>query len=104
MDEMGLAEVVRALRLELQTAMYEGEDQVVQFDASTVELELSIGIKKATDGKAGIKFWVLDISGGKSYSAEAVQKIKLSLQPIIAGSNRLRISDGTDERPLSQGQ
>jgi hypothetical protein len=101
MAEIALAEVVRALRLELEDAMSEGEGQAIRFEATAVDLEFNIGVKKAADAKAGIRFWVLELGGGGSYATESIQTVKLSLEPITEKGTRVRITRGTDESPLS---
>jgi Trypsin-co-occurring domain 2 len=101
--EIGLAEVVRALRAELEIATSEGEGQEIRFEATAVDLEFNVGVKKSKEGKAGIRFWVVELGGGGAYASESIQTVKLSLQPSTASGGRVRITRGTDESPLSQG-
>jgi hypothetical protein len=103
-EEIGLGEVIRALRAELQEAMSEGEGSAIRFEATAVELEFNVGITRSADGKAGIRFWVLELGGGGSYASERVQSVKLSLQPVSADGTRVKIAQGTDESPLVRTQ
>lgn len=102
--EIGLGEVIRALRAELEEAMGEGEGSTIRFEAKSVDLEFNVGITRTADGKAGIRFWVIELGGGGSYASESVQSVKLSLQPVSADGGRVRITQGTDESPLAGAQ
>lgn len=101
MAEIGLGEVIRALRAELEEAMSEGKGSAIRFEATSVDLEFNVGITRAADGKAGIRFWVLELGGGGSYASERVQSVKLSMKPMSADGGRVRITQGTDESPLA---
>ncbi len=101
MSDIGLAEVVRALRAELETAIKEGAGETLRFDATGLELEFQVGVTKAADGKAGVRFWVLELGGGASYSSETIQTVRLSLQPVSQTGGRVRIAGGTDRSPLT---
>lgn len=104
MGEIGLAEVVRALRSELDAAMSEGEGEgeAIQFQATTIDMEFQIGVTSAAEGKAGVRFWVIELGGSGSHKTESIQKVKLSLKPILAGGGRVKIAKGTDESPLAE--
>jgi hypothetical protein len=102
--EIGLGEVIRALRAELEEAMSEGEGSTIRFEATSVDLEFNVGITRTADGKAGIRFWVLELGGGGSYASERVQSVKLSLQPVSADGGRVKITQGVDESPLASAQ
>jgi hypothetical protein len=101
MAEIALAEVVRALRVELEDAMREGAGQSIRFEATSLDLEFNVGVKKSSDAKAGIRFWVLELGGGGSYASESIQTVRLSLEPITEKGTRVRITRGTEESPLS---
>jgi hypothetical protein len=101
MTEIGLADVVRALRAELETAMSEGKGQRVQFEATAIDMEFQIGVTKSVEGKTGVHFWVIELGGGGSYTSESIQKVSLSLRPELAGGGGVKIAKGTDESPLA---
>ena len=103
MTDIGLAEVVRALRAELETAMNEGKGQTVQFEATAIDMEFQIGVTKSAEGKAGVHFWVIELGGGGSYSSESIQKVSLSLRPTLEGGGSVKITKGTDESPFADG-
>ena len=72
MPELGLSEVVRALRAELDAAMTAGEGERVQFKTDAVELEFQVGVTKTAEARGGIRFWVLELGGGLDLGEEAL--------------------------------
>lgn len=100
MADLGLADVIRALRTELATSMIAAAGQELQFNARNIQVDLQLGVTKSADAKGGIHFWVIDLSGGGSYETQAIHKISLELEPILASGGRLRIASGTDQNPL----
>jgi hypothetical protein len=100
MADIPLAEVIRELRAELESAMSAGEGQRVQFEATAIELELQIGVTKTDQGNVGVRFWVLDLGGGKSRARESIQRVTLSLQPVLASGKRVKIAKPTSHDPL----
>ena len=56
-SEIGLADMIKSLRRELQISLEEGKDQAVAFDVDKVELELKVLVSRKAKGEAGIAFW-----------------------------------------------
>jgi hypothetical protein len=102
MTEISFADVVRTLRAELETAMSEGEGESVQFQATSINMEFQVGVTKTAAGKAGVRFWVLELGGSKAYASESIQKVALSLEPILASGGRVKIAGGTEDSPLAR--
>jgi hypothetical protein len=100
MAELGLTEVIRALRAELDAAMTSAEDERIQFRADAVELEFQVGVTRSADGRAGIRFWVLELGGGGSHARESIQRVRLSLSPVTAAGGDVKINRGTDQNPM----
>jgi hypothetical protein len=100
--EIGLSEVVRALRAELDEAMAAAEGERIQFQANAIELEFQIGVTKSVDGHGGIRFWVLELGGGASLARESIQRVKLSLTPVTAEGGGVKIARPSDESPLAE--
>ena len=99
MAEIGLSEVVRALRAELDDAMSAGEGERVQFQAKAIELEFQVGVTRSTEGRGGVRFWVLELGGGGSHGSESIQRVSLSLEPVLAGGGPVKIAKDSDARP-----
>jgi hypothetical protein len=94
-----LADVIRALRGELDRAMSEGEGERVQFEAQSIELEFQVGVTKSTEGSGAVRFWVLELGGGASYGSESIQRVSLSLQPVLSDGGNVKIAKGGDQGP-----
>jgi hypothetical protein len=109
-DELGLANVIRALRAELEESITAGSAAKVRFKPGDVQVELKVSVEKKADGKAGVRFKVLsfvdiDVGGGGSYAHEAVQTIRMSLSPIVIGQDGRPSDDqliSSDEREVTR--
>jgi NTP-dependent ternary system trypsin peptidase co-occuring protein len=73
-----LSQMIIELRKTLETAHQEGEGKAIQLLVNETELELNV--KVVDNGKAGIKFYIFEASGG--VAAEQSQKFKIKLQPV----------------------
>lgn len=101
MAEIELSEVIRGLRAELDQAMSAGEGERVQFEATAIEMEFQVGVTKTADVKAGVRFWVFEIGGGGSRANESLQRVKLSLEPVLATGGRVKIAKRRAEDPIT---
>ena len=81
-----LAEVVRDLRVELMNAMQAGENEPLRFEVGTVDLELSVAVKRDVGGKAGVKFYVFELGGEAKTETASTQKLTLRLNPKVAAT------------------
>lgn len=100
MGEIGLSEAVDALRAELAAAVERGRGSDIQFPVTGVSLEFHVGVKKAADGKGGVKFWVLELGGGASYAHESIQKVTVTLgTPVDASGTPIKVTDVLGHRP-----
>lgn len=101
MPDIALAEVVQAIRQELVEAIEQAADSDVRFIATRVDLEFKVGVQRMTTGRGGIRFWVLELGGGATRATEEVQTVQLSLEPVLAHGERVRIAEGRQESPLT---
>ncbi len=104
LPEIGLTEVVHALRAELEEAMSGRGDSALSFTATKIELEFKVGVQRTAEGRGGIRFWVLELGGRTARMAEEVQTVKLTLDPILASGGPVRITHGHEENPLGANQ
>lgn len=81
-----LAEAIRAVRLELLTAIREGGDEELRFALGPVELEFRVDVSREAGGETGISFWVISLGGRGSKSSATAHTVKLSLTPVRAGA------------------
>jgi hypothetical protein len=99
MAEIGVADAIEKLRVELLRAFQQGEGQDVQFAITDVDLELSLVVEKEGEGKLGIKWLVVDAGLKGKLSAETTHRVTLKLLPMRRDTNgrlvRLLVSDHT---------
>jgi hypothetical protein len=95
-----LADTIEGLRDQLGEAMAKAAGQGIQFPVGPIQLEFQIGVTKEGEGKAGVRFWVLELGGGGSYANESVQKVTVSLEPpVTADGDRVLVHRGFDKKP-----
>lgn len=99
-----LAHVIKDLREELAKAIHEGKGKDLRLGLESVELELKLGVTRSSEGKAGVKFWVLDADASTKDAREATQVIKLRLRPFnldpeIGRRSDVEMSDLVSHRP-----
>jgi hypothetical protein len=97
-EELGLANVIRALRAELEESITAGSAAKVRFKPGNVDIEFKVSVEKKGEGKAGLRFKVLsfvdaNVGGGGSYARDAIQTIKMSLLPIVVDAQGRPSSD-----------
>jgi hypothetical protein len=47
-----------------------------QFPAAGVQLEFHVGVTKAGEGKAGVKFYVVELGASGGYAREEIQAVR----------------------------
>ncbi|WP_046732449.1 trypco2 family protein [Streptomyces humi] len=83
-----LGSVIKDLRSELQAAIEAGEDEDLRFELGPIELEVSVAVERSGSGGGKVRFWVVDLGGERRKDASNTQRIKLSLTPRLAGTDR----------------
>jgi hypothetical protein len=76
---IGLAELIQKVKYELLNSDPAQQDEAPVLWVNAVELELQVTVKR--DVKAGLKVYVFE--GGGGASRDEVQKVKISLTPIL---------------------
>jgi hypothetical protein len=84
---IGLAEVIRELRRELQEAMKASEREALRFALGPVELEATVAVEKGGGAEGKVRFWVIELGGDAKASTSSTQRLKLVLQPRLADSD-----------------
>lgn len=78
---MELAEVIRALRDELERAMVAGAGEALRFELGPVELEVSVAIEAGASAEVKPRFVVVTLGAHGSVERTATQRITLTLTP-----------------------
>jgi hypothetical protein len=92
-----LAELVAQLRTELTKAMQEGRDEALRFSLGPVELELTLAVAKEATPGAKVRFWVVEAGADAKASSSRTQRIKLTLEPHLAGHPGIKPDISGDE-------
>lgn len=93
MAKIELADVLLGLRKELQDAQARGAEEALKFRVDAIDVEIKVGVTKKGRGKAGVKFWVLDLGAEASASVETVQTLRLKLSPLDGDGGETLVSD-----------
>ncbi len=76
-----LAEMIGALRAELNEAHSRGDGEAIRFTLEDIELELNIQTERQAEGKVAAKFFVVSGDAKGAVKKGVVQKIKLKMKP-----------------------
>jgi hypothetical protein len=82
-----LADLINDLREELNRAVTSANPDGLRFALGPVELEVTVAVTKEARPGAKVKFLVVEAGVDTSMSRTATQKIVLTLQPRLAGSD-----------------
>jgi hypothetical protein len=93
-----LADFIGALRSELRSAAL-ARDAELQFNVGPVTVELTVMTRHEGGGKAGVRFWVVEVGASASAAHESTQKVTLELTPVSASGEPWQVADEVEERP-----
>ncbi len=100
MRQLELAETVEALRAELARAAAAGAGTGFQFPVDGVQMEFHVGVTKTGEGRAGVKFYVVELGGSDSYAREQIQTVTVTLgSPVDQSGHPVKIYHGSAEKP-----
>lgn len=100
MVQLELAETMEALRAELARATEAGAEAGFQFPVTGVQLEFHVGVTKTGEGRAGVRFYVVELGGSGSYAREEIQTVTVTLGPPVDQSGeQVKIYRGSAEMP-----
>lgn len=58
-----------------------------------MSVEFTLLTRREGEGRAGVKFWVVDAGVSGKLAAESTQKVTLQLTPLDPAGGKLRVSD-----------
>ncbi|MFI5896888.1 trypco2 family protein [Actinoplanes sp. NPDC051513] len=99
MAEIGLADAIRALRSELAESMVDADGQPVRFRLGTVDIEFQVAVAEALEGKADVKFWVVNAGLKATDTSTTTHTVKLQLHPAMADGSEVWTGDQVAEVP-----
>jgi hypothetical protein len=98
--QLELADTVEALRAELARAAAAGADAEFQFPVAGAQLEFHVAVTKTGEGKAGVRFWVVELGGSAGYAREEIQKVTVTLgAPVDQNGDPVKIYRGYTQKP-----
>jgi hypothetical protein len=93
MEPIGLKDAIEVLRKELSESILAAADEELRFEVGQITVEMQLAVERKAEGKAGIKFWVLEFGGKASHGTTQTHKVTIPLKPI-----------GSDGRPVFTGR
>jgi hypothetical protein len=90
---VGLPEAIESLRADLAQAWWDGQRRRVRFRVEPVELTVQVGLTRTAKGTAGVKWYVLTISGEKTRETVTTQTLRLRLTPVFFDEEGNELSD-----------
>jgi Trypsin-co-occurring domain 2 len=97
MNRIGLKDAIEALRIELSESVLVSEGKEVRFEVGEIEIEFQVAVEQTTEGKGGIKFWVVELGGSVAQKDSKTHKIKIPLKPVWKDGSPIKT--GADEIP-----
>jgi hypothetical protein len=100
MAEIGLSDAIAAVRAELAAAVEQSVDAEFQFPVNGVQLEFHVAVTKTGEGRAGVKFWVVELGGAGSYAREEIQTVTLTLgAPVDRAGEVVKVTRQSRQKP-----
>ncbi|GAA4105582.1 trypco2 family protein [Actinomadura miaoliensis] len=90
-----LSTVIQQLRRELGAAVDAAASERLRFELGPIELEVTVAVTEEGGAQGKVKFWVVELGGDLKDTHATTQRIKLTLQPTVAGSSEPPHVSGT---------
>ena len=81
-----LAQLIKDLRHELEDATAAAKGQALRLELGPIDLELALQVDAAAKAGAKVRFWVVDVGAEGSVGNSATTRVRLRLNPRLAGS------------------
>lgn len=98
-DQIGLKEAIEAVRAELIGAMHSGAQEEIQFRVGSVQLEFQVAVTKEADGKAGVRFWVVEAGASGKLSSAATHTVRVALDPVTRDGRQVAVGSAESGKP-----
>ena len=94
-----LADLIDAVRTELETAARSARGRQLQFEVKDVQLEVNVTTTGTREAEGGLKVWVLTVGASGSRANMASHKVTLTLDVVGPDGARFQVNDVTS-RPV----
>lgn len=95
-DPVPLAEFIDALRDELRAAQIRA-DPLIPIEVGQVTVEFTVAMRRSGGGKAGVRFFVVNVDAEGTLGSERTQKVTMQLRPLSADGSNYRAHSVEDE-------
>jgi hypothetical protein len=97
-----LADLIDAIRAELETAAITARNRSLQFEVKDVQLEVEVTTTGTRGAEGGLKVWALTVGASGSRANTASQKVTLTLSAVGPDGAKFQVSDASS-RPVRRG-
>ena len=98
LPRLRLADFIDALRTELRAAALQKDPQL-QFNVGPVTIQFTMMTHYEGEGKAGVRFWVVEAGASATVANESTQQLTLTLTPVTASGEAWQVADEVDQQP-----
>jgi Trypsin-co-occurring domain 2 len=98
-NQIGLQEAIEAVRTELIGAMHSGAKEEIQFRVGTVQLEFQVTVTREAEGKAGVRFWVVEAGLSGKLSSGATHTVRVALDPVTRDGSQVTVNSDESAKP-----
>ncbi|MFG2678658.1 trypco2 family protein [Streptomyces sp. NPDC048392] len=91
---VGLAEVIRRIRGELEEARAEAEGRALGFTVENVSLTFTVQVHRSGSGRGGVRIGVVTAELGGSVDRQTTHQVQVDLKPELAGGERVKVNRG----------
>ena len=92
-----LADLVDAVRAQLEAAALRSRGQDLQFEVQGLHLEVDVAVEGSREGEGGLKVWVLSVGGKRSRTDTATHKVTLDLAAVNQAGTKFKVSDLSEQ-------
>lgn len=100
-QDVPLAEMIKTLRSELQSAQSDASATDLRFKIEKVDLELKVAVTGKGTADAGVKFWVVNAGGKFEKAGETAHTFRLTLTPVWPATGSSLVS-GESRKPIAE--
>jgi len=91
--DVPLADFIGALRDQLLAAQADAESSL-PIEIGPVTVEFTVATRREGEGRAGVRFWVVNAGTSGKLASESTQRVTLELHPLDReGRGRARVRD-----------
>lgn len=91
---IGLKEAISVLRSELSESMKDSAANELRFEVGEIALQFQVEVQRVSEGKAGIRFWVVDVTAGGSRTSTTTHVITVPLTPVMRDGSPVLTGSG----------